>query len=60
MTFGLMPGHMAKHTVPIKQEERPSCNYRISWPIRCIVIFLLEILEKGKNSDECNLILVIY
>ena len=28
------------------------------WPIRCTVIFLLEIL--GKNNDECILILVIY
>ena len=32
--------------------------YRISWPIRCTVIFSLEILEK--NNDECILILVIY
>ena len=32
--------------------------YRISWPIRRTVIFLLEILEK--NNDECILILVIY
>jgi len=33
-------------------------NYRISRPIRRIMIFLLEILEK--NNDECILILVIY
>jgi hypothetical protein len=33
--------------------------YHISWPIRCIVIFSLEILEKRKNNDECILILVI-
>jgi hypothetical protein len=33
-------------------------TYRISWPIRCNVIFSLEILEK--NNDECILILVIY
>ena len=32
--------------------------YRISWPIRCTVIFSLEILEK--NNDECILVLVIY
>ena len=32
--------------------------YRISRPIRRIVIFSLEILEK--NNDECILILVIY
>jgi len=34
------------------------CRYLISWPIRCTVIFLLEILEK--YNDECILILVIY
>jgi hypothetical protein len=33
-------------------------NYCISWPIRCTMIFSLEIL--GKNNDECILILVIY
>ena len=33
-------------------------NYSISQPIRCTVIFLLEILEK--NEDECILILVTY
>ena len=33
-------------------------DYRISQPIRCTVIFSLEILEK--NNDECILILVIY
>ena len=32
--------------------------YRISRPVRCTVIFSLEILEKKKN--ECILILVIY
>jgi hypothetical protein len=32
--------------------------YYISQSIRHIVIFLLEILEKGKNIDECTLILV--
>ena len=26
-------------------------EYRISWPIRCTMIFSLEILEK--NNDEC-------
>jgi len=37
-----------------------NCNseYRISRPIRCTVIFSLEILEK--NDDDCILILVIY
>jgi hypothetical protein len=35
-------------------------TYRISGPIRCVVIFLLHILEKRKNNDECILILVIY
>jgi len=36
-------------------------NYRISRPIRCTVIFSLEILErKKKRKDECILILVIY
>jgi hypothetical protein len=33
-------------------------TYRISQPIRCTVIFSLEILEK--NNDECILIFVIY
>jgi len=33
-------------------------EYHISQPIRCTVIFSLEILEK--NNDECILILVIY
>jgi len=33
-------------------------NYCISQPIRCTVIFSLEILEK--NNDKCILILVIY
>jgi hypothetical protein len=33
-------------------------NYCISQPIRCTVIFSLEILEK--YNDECILILVIY
>jgi hypothetical protein len=33
-------------------------GYRISWPIRRTMIFLLEILEK--NNNECILILVIY
>ena len=33
-------------------------KYRISQPIRCSMIFLLEILEK--NNDECILILLIY
>ena len=33
-------------------------NYHISLPIRCTVIFSLEILEK--NNDDCILILVIY
>ena len=33
-------------------------KYRTSQPIRCTVIFSLEILEK--NNDECILILVIY
>ena len=32
--------------------------YRISRPIRCTMIFSLEILEK--NNDECILILVVY
>jgi hypothetical protein len=34
--------------------------YCISRPIRRIVIFSLEILEKRKNNDECILMLVIY
>jgi hypothetical protein len=34
------------------------CNYRISGPIRCTMIFSLEILEK--NNDSCILILVNY
>jgi len=33
-------------------------TYRISTPIWCTMIFMLEILEK--NDDECILILVIY
>jgi len=33
-------------------------NYCSSQPIRCTVIFPLEVLEK--NNDECILILVIY
>jgi hypothetical protein len=35
-------------------------DYRISWPIKRIVIFSLEILEKRKSNGECILILVIY
>jgi hypothetical protein len=34
--------------------------YRISQPIRRIVIFSFKILEKRKNNDECILTLVIY
>jgi len=33
-------------------------TYHIFWPIRCTMIFALEILEN--NNDECILILVIY
>jgi hypothetical protein len=35
-------------------------NFRISRPIRRIVIYSLEILEERKNNYECILILVIY
>jgi hypothetical protein len=42
-----------------RNSEDGQCpNYHISWPIRCTVIFSLEILEK--DNDECILILVIY
>jgi hypothetical protein len=35
-------------------------NYRISRPIRRIIISFVAILEKIKDNDECILILVIY
>jgi len=49
-----------RNTKQTKQKHygRIKTIYHISWPMRCTVIFLLEIL--GKNNDECVLILVIY
>ena len=50
--------HTHTHTVTFSAQCCLPEIYRISRPIRCTVIFLLEILEK--INDECILILVIY
>jgi hypothetical protein len=56
--------HVLNATIPChSQELLPFLPVicRISWPIRCIMIFSLEILEKKrKNNDGCILSLVIY
>jgi hypothetical protein len=49
---------LTKNDVCFKTHEISISNYRISRPIRCTVIFPLEILEK--NDDDCILILVMY
>ena len=45
-----------KITIILKYSYFPA--HKTHWPVKRIVIFSLEILEK--NSDECILILVIY